>query len=103
MRNIQWFLGIVLAVDLTAASLGGVLVPAKASAAAPAEGESVGSIQSDPARLARIRAAKMPKITEPVMFYTPQADAICSALEVFPRDNPWNQVIEDWPSTPRPV
>ena len=64
MRNIQWFLGIVLAVDLTAAPLGGVLVPAKASAAAPAEGESVGSIQSDPARLARIRAAKMSKIIE---------------------------------------
>ena len=100
MRNLQWFLGIVLAVDLTATSLGGVLVSAKASAAAPAEGESVGSIQSDPARLASIRAAKMPKITEPVMFDTPQADAICSALEVFPHDNPWNQVIEDWPLHP---
>ena len=55
---------------------------------------------SDPARLARIRAAKMPEITQPVMFDTPEADAICSALEVFPPDNPWNQVVESWPVHP---
>ncbi len=48
-------------------------------------------------RLARIRAAKMPAITKPIMFHTPEADAICSALEIFPPDNPWNQVITDWP------
>src|SRR5678816_2486028 len=51
----------------------------------------------DPARLARIRAAKMPPITEPVMFNTPAADAILAALEVFPPDNPWNQLVTDWP------
>ena len=34
------------------------------------------------------------------MFNTPEADAICSALEVFPPDNPWNQVVEDWPLHP---
>jgi hypothetical protein len=64
---------------------------------------AIGSLiaqDSDPARLARIRAAKMPKITKPVIFNTPEADAICSALEVFPPDNPWNQVIEDWPLHP---
>jgi hypothetical protein len=55
---------------------------------------------SDPARLARIRAAKMPPITRPVLFCTPEADAICSALEVFPADNPWNQVVSDWPLHP---
>ena len=54
----------------------------------------------DPARLARIRAAKMPPITKPVMFDTPEADAILSALEVFPPDNPWNQVVTDWPVHP---
>ena len=54
----------------------------------------------DPARLARIRAAKMPAITAPVMFNTPQADAILSALEVYPPDNAWNQVVEDWPLHP---
>ena len=53
-----------------------------------------------PDRLARIRAAKMPPVTEPVLFNTPQADAICSALEVFPPDNPWNQRIDDWPLHP---
>ena len=52
---------------------------------------------SDPARLARIHAAKMPRITKPILFCTPEADAICSALEVFPADNPWNQVVSNWP------
>ena len=36
----------------------------------------VSSVHADPARLDRIRAAKMPPITEPVMFDTPEADAI---------------------------
>jgi hypothetical protein len=53
-----------------------------------------------PPRLDRIKAAKMPAVTSPVMFDTPEADAICSALEVFPPDNPWNQAIEDWPLHP---
>ena len=54
----------------------------------------------DPARIARIRAAKMPKITQPVMFNTPEADAILSALEIFPPDNAFNQLIDDWPLHP---
>ena len=53
-----------------------------------------------PDRLARIHAAKMPAITAPVMFNTPAADAIVSALEVFPPDNPWNQIVADWPLHP---
>jgi hypothetical protein len=77
-------------VDLTATPEGIV-------AAAPAK---KGTIGSDPARLARIRAAKMPPITKPILFCTPEADAICSALEVFPADNPWNQVVSDWPLHP---
>jgi hypothetical protein len=51
----------------------------------------------DPARLARIHAAKMPAVKEPVMFNTPAADAILAALEVFPANNPWNQLVTDWP------
>jgi hypothetical protein len=39
-------------------------------------------------------------MTQPVMFHTPEADAILSALEVFPADNPWNQVVSDWPLHP---
>jgi hypothetical protein len=58
---------------------------------------SSGPVKADPARLTRIRAAKMPSITKPVMFDTPEADAILSALEVFPPDNPWNQVVSKWP------
>jgi hypothetical protein len=57
-------------------------------------------VSGDPARLDRIRGAKMPPITRPVSFDTPEADAICSALEVFPPDNPWNLVVEDWPVHP---
>ena len=33
-------------------------------------------------------------------FDTPEADAILSALEVFPADNPWNLVVSDWPLHP---
>jgi hypothetical protein len=57
-------------------------------------------VHGDPERLARIRAAKMPKVTRPVLFDTPEADAIVSALEVFPPDNPWNLVVADWPLHP---
>jgi len=57
-------------------------------------------VKTDPARLARIRAARMPKITQPVDFHTPEADAILSALEVFPADNAFNQLVDDWPLHP---
>lgn len=49
---------------------------------------------------ARIRAAKMPKFTQPVLFHTPEADAILAALEIFPPDNPWNVSVADWPLHP---
>lgn len=55
---------------------------------------------SDPARVARIRAAKMPKITKPVMFDTPEADAIVSAMEIFPPEHALNQLVTDWPVHP---
>ncbi len=58
---------------------------------------AAGTVKIDPARLARIRAAKMTEIPKPVMFNTPEADAILAALEVFPPDNPWNQLVDDWP------
>lgn len=54
----------------------------------------------DPARLDRIRAGRMPRIDRPVPFDTPEADAILSALEVFPPDNPWNLDVSDWPLHP---
>jgi RNA polymerase sigma factor (sigma-70 family) len=44
--------------------------------------------------------AKMPNITKPVMFDTPEADRILAALQVFPADNPWNTDISKWPLHP---
>ena len=76
-----------------------LLLATVCSAGALCAGEK-GTTGSDPARLARIRKAKMPAISKPTLFCTPAADAICSALEVFPEDNPWNQVVEDWPLHP---
>jgi hypothetical protein len=58
-------------------------------------------VTGDPARVARIRKAVMPKIDKPVSFDTPEADAILAALEVFPPDNPWNLVVADWPLHPK--
>jgi len=77
-------------VDLTATPAG----------SQPQAAAKAAALTGDPARLARIRAAKMPPITHPVPFYTPEADAICAALEVFPPDNPWNLVVSDWPVHP---
>lgn len=42
----------------------------------------------------------MPKITAPVMFDTPEADKILSAMQVFPPDNAWNQDISGMPVHP---
>jgi hypothetical protein len=42
----------------------------------------------------------MPAITRPVMFDTPEADRILTALQVFPADNPWNTDISKWPTHP---
>jgi len=42
----------------------------------------------------------MPEITRPVLFNTPEADRILSALRVFPPDNPWNEDISRRPVHP---
>jgi len=65
-----------------------------------ATGKKPAMVQGDPARLKRIQALKMPAITKPIMFDTPEADAIVSALEVFPADNPWNLDVSAWPLHP---
>ncbi len=43
---------------------------------------------------------KMPAITKPILFNTPEADRILEALQVFPADNPWNTDISEWPLHP---
>jgi hypothetical protein len=70
--------------------------PAAVAAATPAKA----GLNLDPARIERLRNTKMPPITHVVPYDTPEADAICSALEVYPPDNPWNQLITDWPTAP---
>lgn len=54
-------------------------------------------LASEPAQRGR---TKMPRIDKPVLFNTPQADAICEALEVFPADNAFNVAVDDWPVHP---
>lgn len=44
---------------------------------------------------------KMPAVTKPVMFNTPEADKILASLQVFPEDNPWNEDISKLPLHPR--
>lgn len=41
-----------------------------------------------------------PTITTPTLFNTAQADAIVSALQIMPKDNPWNEVITNRPVHP---
>ena len=51
----------------------------------------------DQTRLDRLGVAKMPSFEQPIPFDSEQADAILSALEVFPADNPWNIPVDTWP------
>jgi hypothetical protein len=37
-----------------------------------------------------------PPIKEPILFNTPEADAIVSAMQIFPADNPWNADVSKW-------
>jgi hypothetical protein len=61
--------------------------------------ESAGQDKAAPGKHSGGRALPpMPEIKQPVMFNTPEADAILAALQVFPADNAWNEDI-----SPRPV
>lgn len=40
---------------------------------------------------------ELPPVATPLLFNTPQADAVLSALQIFPKDNPWNEDISDRP------
>ena len=50
--------------------------------------------------LALVGAAMLPAITSPVLFDTPEADRILSALQVLPADSPWHEDIRDRPVHP---
>ncbi len=42
-------------------------------------------------------AEDKPKITKPILFNTPEADAIVSKMQIFPKDSPWNEDISKLP------
>ncbi|MFO0863477.1 MAG: hypothetical protein U0744_02245 [Gemmataceae bacterium] len=56
--------------------------------------------KTDPARLDRIRAAKMPVVKKPISFLDPGAEAIDAALDTLPANNAINILTEDWPLHP---
>jgi hypothetical protein len=39
----------------------------------------------------------MPVVTQPLLFHTPEADAVISALQIFPWNHPWNEDISGRP------
>lgn len=41
-----------------------------------------------------------PVLSKPIAFNTPEADAIVSRLQIFPKDNAWNADISHWPIAP---
>lgn len=43
----------------------------------------------------------LPRVSRPVEFNSPEADAILAALQVFPADNAWNADISRWPVHPQ--
>jgi hypothetical protein len=42
----------------------------------------------------------LPPVAAPLLFNTPQADDVLSALQIFPKDNPWNEDISERPVSP---
>jgi hypothetical protein len=73
--------------------IGSVACPALASGAEKKEDSAAKHSSGRP-------LPKMPAVTKPVMFNTPEADRILAALQVFPADNPWNTDISKWPLHP---
>jgi hypothetical protein len=39
---------------------------------------------------------KPASVDKPVLFNTPEADAVVAAMQVFPKDNPWNADVSKW-------
>ena len=79
--------------------LGDIRLEAGASTTPVSSGVAVG-VTINQERLARLKAAKMPKLDRPIQFDNPEADAILSALEVLPPNNPWNIPVDEWPLHP---
>ena len=59
-----------------------------------------GSTLSQEAKPAVKPPKSLPPIKEPILFNTPEADAIVSALRIFPADSPWNADVSKWKRHP---
>jgi hypothetical protein len=46
------------------------------------------------------RNPPLPRLSKTLRFDTPEADRILASMQVFPRDNPWNQDVSKWPLHP---
>ncbi|MBC7854771.1 MAG: hypothetical protein IAF94_15170, partial [Pirellulaceae bacterium] len=44
-----------------------------------------------------LAADKPPQVDKPVLFNSKEADAVVSAMRIFPADNPWNADVSQWP------
>lgn len=43
-----------------------------------------------------VLADEAPRVTTPTQFHTPEADAIVSRMQIFPKDSPWHEDISQW-------
>ncbi len=68
--------------------------------AALAVGLSVVPTAAATKKLAKPVPGKLPRITQPVLFSTPESDAILAKLQVFPADNPYHADVSRWPVHP---
>jgi hypothetical protein len=74
--------------SLSASAIYGLSIPALYPSATGA---------ADSPRSSARRSGKAPAITQPVLFNTPEADAVVAALQVYPPENAWNQPVDRWP------
>ncbi|MBG89192.1 MAG: hypothetical protein CMO80_20165 [Verrucomicrobiales bacterium] len=57
-------------------------------------------VREQSARSKRIRPIQKAEVPSSIDCFTPEADRILAALEVFPADNPWNTPVDQWPVHP---
>ena len=67
---------------------------------APQSGGLVQAVAIDPARVERIRNTRKPAIQRVINFDTPEADAVMSAVEMFPANSAWYLDVSQFPVHP---
>jgi hypothetical protein len=74
--------------SISALTVGGISVPAYFP---------LSVVAADRATARGRRSGKFAAIKSPVLFNTPEADAIVAVLQIYPPDNAWNQPVDRWP------